>query len=603
MDSKPAQNIQDTFLNTVRKDKSPITIYLVSGVKLTGKIRSFDKYSVLLENNAQEQLIFKHAISTVVSGRPPASAKRAASPSCRNSSRRDSAASHGSGQQLVDLPPRGDICSREYQGNVPNRPASKAKANAKRSSRRCCDSAREPRASCAVLVAVEFTADRPPSPAAQQARAAAAISERDTASARPTSMSRTRFQLHPSPPPVDLDFDASLAEFQELARSAGATIAAVLIQRAAKPDAATLVGGGKLDEIVATVASTGASLVLFDHDLTPSQARNIEARLPCTVIDRTQLILDIFARHARTREGSCRWSSRSLNINCRASPAKARPCRSSAAASEPAVRAKPSSKPIAAGSTSRLDRIKQQLEAVRRIRRQQRGRREAVPVPTVALVGYTNAGKSLCSTRLTGAEALASERMFATLDPKLRQLTLPSRRKVLLSDTVGFHPQSAARAGNQLPRDARRGRARRASAACSRRCQPHAGRAGVAGGSGSARVGCEDKPTLQVLNKIDLLPAGTGFSRCAGQGTIAVSGLTGQGLDELLHAIDAALTPIRSSRGRVPHSAGRGSGAGRAGTWSDDYRPALRGQPGVSARGRAELAVERYGGISTATGS
>ena len=70
MDSKPAQNIQDTFLNTVRKDKSPITIYLVSGVKLTGRIRSFDKYSVLLENNAQEQLIFKHAISTVVSGRP-----------------------------------------------------------------------------------------------------------------------------------------------------------------------------------------------------------------------------------------------------------------------------------------------------------------------------------------------------------------------------------------------------------------------------------------------------------------------------------------------------------------------------------------------------
>jgi host factor-I protein len=74
MDSKPAQNIQDTFLNTVRKDKSPITIYLVSGVKLTGKIRSFDKYSVLLENNSQEQLIFKHAISTVVSGRVPASA-------------------------------------------------------------------------------------------------------------------------------------------------------------------------------------------------------------------------------------------------------------------------------------------------------------------------------------------------------------------------------------------------------------------------------------------------------------------------------------------------------------------------------------------------
>jgi host factor-I protein len=83
MESKPAQNIQDTFLNTVRKDKSPITIYLVSGVKLTGKIRSFDKYSVLLENNAQEQLIFKHAISTVVSGRAPSHGERSGGPAER----------------------------------------------------------------------------------------------------------------------------------------------------------------------------------------------------------------------------------------------------------------------------------------------------------------------------------------------------------------------------------------------------------------------------------------------------------------------------------------------------------------------------------------
>jgi host factor-I protein len=94
MDSKPAQNIQDTFLNTVRKDKSPITIYLVSGVKLTGKIRSFDKYSVLLENNAQEQLIFKHAISTVVSGRPAMHEVRPASESRGSSA---TAAEPGSG--------------------------------------------------------------------------------------------------------------------------------------------------------------------------------------------------------------------------------------------------------------------------------------------------------------------------------------------------------------------------------------------------------------------------------------------------------------------------------------------------------------------------
>jgi GTP-binding protein HflX len=100
-----------------------------------------------------------------------------------------------------------------------------------------------------------------------------------------------------------LNFDATRAEFEELARSAGATIAAVLVQRRQKADPTHLVGQGKLDEIVAVVASTNASLVLFDHDLSPSQLRNIESRLPCHVIDRSQLILDIFARHARTREG------------------------------------------------------------------------------------------------------------------------------------------------------------------------------------------------------------------------------------------------------------------------------------------------------------
>jgi len=96
-----------------------------------------------------------------------------------------------------------------------------------------------------------------------------------------------------------LDFDATRAEFEELARSAGATIAATIVQRRQKPDPSTLVGQGKLDEIVEVVTSTNASLVLFDHDLSPSQLRNIEARLPCHVIDRSQLILDIFAPHAK----------------------------------------------------------------------------------------------------------------------------------------------------------------------------------------------------------------------------------------------------------------------------------------------------------------
>ena len=118
----------------------------------------------------------------------------------------------------------------------------------------------------------------------------------------------------------DLDFEASLEEFEELVRSAGAEVAATLIQRRPKPDPATLVGQGKLEEIEGVVASTGADLVLFDHDLTPSQLRNLEAKLPCRVIDRTQLILDIFASMRGHERVSCRWSWRSWSISCHVWP-------------------------------------------------------------------------------------------------------------------------------------------------------------------------------------------------------------------------------------------------------------------------------------------
>jgi GTP-binding protein HflX len=238
-----------------------------------------------------------------------------------------------------------------------------------------------------VLVAVEFTSDRfRPSSVAQQARAAAAISNRDDASADPFD-DLPDTETREAEAPVDLDFDASLAEFQELARSAGATIAAVLIQRRGRPDPATLVGGGKLDEIVATVASTGASLVLFDHDLTPSQARNVEARLPCTVIDRTQLILDIFARHARTREGQLQVELAQLEYQLPRLAGRGKTMSQTGGGIGTRGPGETQLETDRRKINTRLDRIKQQLEAVRRIRRQQRGRREAVPVPTVALVG------------------------------------------------------------------------------------------------------------------------------------------------------------------------------------------------------------------------
>jgi len=443
---------------------------------------------------------------------------------------------------------------------VPIKPVSKARANREAVERDLLRSRQRTSHENAVLVAVEFTSDRfRPSNVAQQARAAAAISERDTSSADHFD------ELHESSPraaeaPVDLDFDASLAEFQELARSAGATIAAVLIQRRGRPDPATLVGGGKLDEIIATVASTGASLVLFDHDLTPSQARNVEARLPCTVIDRTQLILDIFARHARTREGQLQVELAQLEYQLPRLAGRGKTMSQTGGGIGTRGPGETQLETDRRKINSRLDRIKQQLEAVRRIRRQQRGRREAVPVPTVALVGYTNAGKSTLFNSLTGGEVLASERMFATLDPKLRQLTLPSRRKVLLSDTVGFIrnlPHALVTSFRATLEEVERAelllhvRDAASPTLDEQRSQVEAV---------LTELGVLDKPTLQVLNKIDLLPAGSDIQPgTQGKGTIAVSALTGDGLEDLLHAIDAALTadPLESVEFRIPQAEGR----------------------------------------------
>jgi GTP-binding protein HflX len=403
----------------------------------------------------------------------------------------------------------------------------------------------------AVLVVVEFTSERfQPSGVAKQARQAAAITAADEHPLDAMDVPRAVVQ-----PATDLDFDASLAEFQELARSAGATIAAVLIQRRGRPDPATLVGGGKLDEIVATVASTGASLVLFDHDLTPSQARNVEARLPCTVIDRTQLILDIFARHARTREGMLQVELAQLEYQLPRLTGKGKTMSQTGGGIGTRGPGETKLETDKRLINMRLDRIKKQLEGVRRIRRQQRGRREAVPVPAVALVGYTNAGKSTLFNALTGAEVLASERMFATLDPKLRQLTLPSRRKVLLSDTVGFLrnlPHALVTSFRATLEEVERAELLlHVSDAASPTLDEQRAQVEAV----LAELGVGKKPVLQVWNKVDLLSENTVFPA----GVIPVSGLTGEGLEHLLGAIDAALTrdPLEEREFRVPQSEGQ----------------------------------------------
>ncbi|GGG77168.1 GTPase HflX [Edaphobacter dinghuensis] len=401
----------------------------------------------------------------------------------------------------------------------------------------------------AVLVAVEFTGEwRKLTSAAQLARKAAAVSAE-------SGHDQTAAATEPLARAVDLDFDASLAEFEELARSAGAEVASTLVQRRPRPDPATLVGQGKLEEIEGVIASTGADLVLFDHDLTPSQLRNLEAKLPCRVIDRTQLILDIFARHARTREGQLQVELAQLEYQLPRLAGRGKAMSQLGGGIGTRGPGETQLETDRRKINLRIDHVKEQLESVRRIRRQQRQRREAVPVPVVALVGYTNAGKSTLFNALTEAGVLESSRMFATLDPKLRQLQLPSRRKILLSDTVGFIrnlPHTLVTSFRATLEEVERAEillhVRDASS-----LMMDEQKAQVEKVLGELDV--TRKPVIEVLNKVDLLP---NEQRSHLTGGLAVSGLKKMGLDELLAAIDEALVvdPLIRVKFRLPQSEG-----------------------------------------------
>jgi GTP-binding protein HflX len=212
---------------------------------------------------------------------------------------------------------------------------------------------------------------------------------------------------------------------------------------------------------------------------------------------------------------------------------------------------------------ARIDHLKGELEGVRRVRKQQRQRREAVPVPTVALVGYTNAGKSTLFNRLTGAQVLASSRMFATLDPKLRAIELPSRRKVLLSDTVGF----IRNLPHTLVTSFRATLEEVAQAEVLLHVRDAASSYGEEQKAQVEKVLGEldslSKPRIEVMNKIDLLGGhereGLLARGAAGSaGEVAVSAQTGEGMEALLTAIDRALhsDPLLSAELRVPQNEG-----------------------------------------------
>jgi GTP-binding protein HflX len=235
-----------------------------------------------------------------------------------------------------------------------------------------------------------------------------------------------------------LDAERSLDELAGLAQAAGGEVVLRILQERPKPDPSTFLGAGKIKALAGACAETDADLVIVDNELTPAQLRQIEEKVGRKIIDRTQLILDIFAKRARTREGKLQVELAQLRYLLPrlvgAGAALSRLGGGIGTRGPGETKLETDRRRI----RTRLHAVTEDIERVRQRRAQLRERRHKASVPTVALVGYTNAGKTTLFNGLTRANAAASDALFVTLDPLIRQIRLPDSRELLVSDTVGF---------------------------------------------------------------------------------------------------------------------------------------------------------------------
>ncbi len=335
--------------------------------------------------------------------------------------------------------------------------------------------------------------------------------------------------------------EESLQELGQLAVTAGARVVGQVVQRRDAPDPAHYVGEGKAAEIEELRLQSGAGLIVFDDELSPAQLRNLERVTQGRVIDRTALILDIFAQRAHTREGKLQVELAQLNY--RLPRLGGRGSELSRLGGGIGTRGPGETKleTDRRRIRRRIAELWRQIEDIKRHRRQQR-RARAREWPVVALCGYTNAGKSTLLNTLTGAGVLAEDRLFATLDPTTRRVEIPSGGSVLLTDTVGFieklPPQLVAAFSATLEE------VTEADLICHvvdashpRRAEQEATVLRVL-----RKIGAQDRPVLTVYNKTDLLPAAElGLLLRQNPRAQLVSALRRQGLPSLLEALAAEL--------------------------------------------------------------
>lgn len=360
----------------------------------------------------------------------------------------------------------------------------------------------------------------------------------------------------------EYDMETSLEELRELAASAGYQTAGVMTQRKEEPDAATCLGAGRVAELAEFAKNSGADAVIFDHELSPLQIRNLEGMLDCPVIDRTMLILDIFAQRAVSAEGKLQVELARLRYQLPRLAGRGVQLSRQGGGGGGGGGAR-----RGAGESKkeqdrrhiqrRITTLSRELRELGQRRQRLRERRKKDGVTTVAIVGYTNVGKSTLLNTLTQAGVLAEDKLFATLDPTARALTLPDGRRVMLIDTVGLVrrlPHHLVEAFRSTLEEA--AQADLILNVCD-----------AAGGEMSqqlavtrellARLGAEKTPVVTVLNKCDLLPELPDGLEGAGDRCVPISARTGAGLPALLETIAKTLPPAHlRARLLLPYTAG-----------------------------------------------